>query len=183
MKKKCILFIITQHNFFLAYFIFQESSNVIVCHEFCMNAFDHVFGKILGKMQLTVKLEGGVLGKMGSSKTIVRLFVTIDAMPTVYCLCARKPTLNSGRWQTLHLNFLISSAHASDRRFAGYVTLTFPRPRLALVLQRRYRNQHEWGRMVAQRVYQVWMLRWQCGNTRHPHQIRWIHSQIWYGQV
>ena len=36
-----------------------------------MNAFDHVFGKVLGKMQLTVKLEGGVLGKMGSSKTDV----------------------------------------------------------------------------------------------------------------
>ena len=45
-----------------------------------MNAFDHVFGKVLGKMQLTVKLEGGVLGKMGSSKTILRFFVTIDAM-------------------------------------------------------------------------------------------------------
>ena len=79
-KKKCILFIITQDIFFLVYFIFQESSNVIVCHEFCMNAFDHVFGKILGKMQLTIKLEGGVLGKMGSSKTILRFFVTIDAM-------------------------------------------------------------------------------------------------------
>ena len=45
-----------------------------------MNAFDHVFGKVLGKMQLTVKLEGGVLGKMGSSKMILRFFVTIDAM-------------------------------------------------------------------------------------------------------
>ena len=58
----------------------QSSSNKIVCHEFCMNAFDHVFGKVLGKMQLTVKLEGGVLGKMGSSKMILRFFVTIDAM-------------------------------------------------------------------------------------------------------
>ena len=74
-------FIITQHNFFFSiFYFFKKSSNVIVCHEFCMNAFDHVFGKILGKMQLTVKLEGGVLGKMGSSKTILRFFVTIDAM-------------------------------------------------------------------------------------------------------
>ena len=73
-KKKCILFIITQHNFFFSiFYFFKKSSNVIVCHEFCMNAFDHVFGKILGKMQLTVKLEGGVLGKMGSSKTIYYL--------------------------------------------------------------------------------------------------------------
>ena len=95
---------------------------------------------------------------------------------TVYCLCARKPTLSSSRWQRLLLNFLISSSHTSDQRFAGYATLTFPRPRLALVLQRRYRNQHEWWRMVAQRVYQVLLLRWQCGNTGHPHQIRWIHS-------
>ena len=45
-----------------------------------MNAFDHVFRKVFGKMQLTVKLEGGVLGKMGSSKMILRFFVTIDAM-------------------------------------------------------------------------------------------------------
>ena len=45
-----------------------------------MNAFDYVFGKILGKMQLTVKLEGGVLGKMDSSKTILRFLVTTGAM-------------------------------------------------------------------------------------------------------
>ena len=68
---------------FISHILFFKKaqwSDVIVCHEFCMNAFDHVFGKILGKMQLTVKLEGGVLGKMGSSKTILRFFVTIDAM-------------------------------------------------------------------------------------------------------
>ena len=56
---------------FISHILFFKKaqwSDVIVCHEFCMNAFDHVFGKILGKMQLTVKLEGGVLGKMGSSK-------------------------------------------------------------------------------------------------------------------
>ena len=28
-----------------------------MCHEFCMNAFDHVFGKVLDKMQLTVNLR------------------------------------------------------------------------------------------------------------------------------
>ena len=45
-----------------------------------MNAFDHVFGKVLGKMQLAVKLEGGVLGKVGSSKTILGFLVTTGAM-------------------------------------------------------------------------------------------------------
>ena len=81
MKKKMNTFYHHSAQFFFQYILFfQESPNVIVCHEFCMNAFDHVFGKILGKMQLTVKLEGGVLGKMGSSKTILRFFVTIDAM-------------------------------------------------------------------------------------------------------
>ena len=44
-------------HFFSIFYFFKKSSNVIVCHEFCMNAFDHVFGKVLGKMQLTVKLE------------------------------------------------------------------------------------------------------------------------------
>ena len=58
----------------------QSLSNKIVCHKFCMDGFDHVFGKVLGKMQLTVKLEGGVLGKMGSPKTILRFLVTTGAM-------------------------------------------------------------------------------------------------------
>ena len=60
-----------------------------------MNAFDHVFGKVLGKMQLTVKLEGGVLGKVGSSKTILGFLVTTGAMKrSINCLCVRKPTLS-----------------------------------------------------------------------------------------
>ena len=68
---------------FISHILFFKKaqwSDVIVRHEFCMNAFDHVFGKVFGKMQLTVKLEGGIVGKMGSSKTILSIFVTIDAI-------------------------------------------------------------------------------------------------------
>ena len=39
-----------------------------------------VFGKILGKMQLTVKLEGGVPGQNGFLQNETQVFVTIDAM-------------------------------------------------------------------------------------------------------
>ena len=183
MKKKSILFIITQHNFFLAYFIFQEKvkrySVSWVLHECVWSCLR----KDPWQNATDSKTWGWCPGQNGFLQNDTQVFCHHWCDETVYCLCARKPTLNSGEWQRLLLNFLISSAHTSDRRFVGYVTLTFPRPRLALVLQRRYRNQHEWGRMVAQRVYQVVMFCWQCGNTGHPHQIRWMHSQIWYRQV
>ena len=48
--KKIEYFLSSLSTIFLTYLIFQESSHVIVCHEFCMNAFDHVFGKVFGKV-------------------------------------------------------------------------------------------------------------------------------------
>ena len=89
------------------------------------------------------KTWGWCPGQNGFLQNDTQVFCHHWCDETVYCLCARKPALSSGEWQRPLLNFLISSAHTSDRRFVGYVTLTFPRPRLALVLQRRYRNQHD----------------------------------------
>ena len=78
--------------FFSIFYFFKKSSNVIVCHEFCMNAFDHVFGKVLGKMQLTVKLEGGVLGKMSSSKTILRFLSPLVRWNGLLSVCEKTNT-------------------------------------------------------------------------------------------
>ena len=50
MKKKNVYFLSSLSTiFFSIFYFFKKSSNVIVCHEFCMNAFDHVFERSLAK--------------------------------------------------------------------------------------------------------------------------------------
>ena len=115
-----------------------------------MNALDHVFGKVFGSV-IGSKTWGCCYWQNGSLQNDTQHLRHHWCDETVYflCVCVRKPTLSSDRLQRLLLSFLISSAHTSDRRSAGYVTPTFPKQRLALVLQRSYRKNTrvgEWWR-------------------------------------
>ena len=101
---------------------------------------------------------------------------------TVYCLCVRKPTLSSDRWQRLLLNFLISSAQTSDQRICDS---DFRKAKVSFGAAAALSKEHSCWRMVALRGYQVLMISLQSMwkyRVSPSNPVNWWPNLIWTGE-